>query len=110
MPPQHSSRGHLMGRPHVREAFKQTRCLLAQGRADVSVDGTIAIDTLANVGYVGRPVGAQSDAATTVFRAKVDDSVVERVPVKFEKESVNEIVGLEPGDIVPPGDRSQLAP
>ncbi len=81
-----------------------------QARADLSVDGTIAIETLANVRYVGRPVGAQSDAATTVFRAKPGESVVERVPVKFGKASVNQIVvleGLEPGDIVALADTTQ---
>jgi hypothetical protein len=59
--------------------------LPTQARADLSVDGTIAIETLANVRYVGRPVGAQSDAATTVFRAKPGKSVAERVPVGFER-------------------------
>jgi hypothetical protein len=84
--------------------------LPTQARADLSVDGTIAIETLANVRYVGRPVGAQSDATTTVFRAKPGDSIAERVPVKFGKASVNQIVvleGLEPGDIVALADTTQ---
>jgi HlyD family secretion protein len=79
-------------------------------RADLSVDGTIAIETLEHVRYVGRPVGAQSDAATTVFRARPGRSVAERVPVKFGKASVNQIVvleGLEPGDIVALADTTQ---
>ena len=84
--------------------------LPTQARADLSVDGTIAIETLRNVRYVGRPVGAQSDSTTTVFRAKPGDSVAERVPVKFGKASVNQIVvleGLEPGDIVALADTTQ---
>ena len=84
--------------------------LPTQARADLSVDGTIAIETLANVRYVGRPVGAQSETATTVFRAKPGDTVAERVPVKFGKASVNQIVvleGLEPGDIVALADTTQ---
>jgi HlyD family secretion protein len=84
--------------------------LPALARADLSVDGTIAIETLKNVRYVGRPVGAQSESATTVFRAKAGDSVAERVPVKFGKASVNQIVvleGLEPGDIVALADTTQ---
>ena len=84
--------------------------LPTQARADLSVDGTIAIETLKNVRFVGRPVGAQSDSATTVFRAKPGDSVAERVPVKFGKASVNQIVvleGLEPGDIVALADTTQ---
>jgi HlyD family secretion protein len=84
--------------------------LPTQARADLSVDGTIAIETLRNVRYVGRPVGAQSESNTTVFRAKPGDSVAERVPVKFGKASVNQIVvleGLEPGDIVALADTTQ---
>jgi HlyD family secretion protein len=84
--------------------------LPTQARADLSVDGTIAIETLMGVRFVGRPVGAQSDSATTVFRAKPGDSVAERVPVKFGKASVNQIVvlaGLEPGDIVALADTTQ---
>jgi HlyD family secretion protein len=84
--------------------------LPTQARADLSVDGTIAIETLKGVRYVGRPVGAQSESATTVFRAKPGDSVAERVPVKFGKASVNQIVvleGLEPGDVVALADTTQ---
>ena len=44
--------------------------LPSQARGDLSVDGTIAIETLKNVRFVGRPVGAQSDSTTTVFRAR----------------------------------------
>jgi HlyD family secretion protein len=94
----------------VRVEVDLDESLPTQARADLSVDGTIAIETLANVRYVGRPVGAQSDAATTVFRAKQGRSVAERVPVKFGKASVNQIVvldGLEPGDIVALADTTQ---
>jgi HlyD family secretion protein len=81
-----------------------------QARADLSVDGTIAIETLKGVRFVGRPVGAQSNSTTTVFRARAGDSVAERVPVKFGKASVNQIVvleGLEPGDVVALADTTQ---
>jgi HlyD family secretion protein len=84
--------------------------LPTQARADLSVDGTIAIETLKGVRFVGRPVGAQSNSDTTVFRAKAGDSVAERVPVRFGKASVNQIVvleGLEPGDIVALADTTQ---
>jgi HlyD family secretion protein len=94
----------------VRVEVDLDEALPTQARADLSVDGTIAIETLPNVRYVGRPVGAQSDASTTVFRAKPGDSVAERVPVKFGKASVNQIVvleGLEPGDIVALADTTQ---
>jgi HlyD family secretion protein len=94
----------------VRVEIDFDEALPSQARADLSVDGTIAIETLANVRFVGRPVGAQSDSSTTVFRAKPGDRVAERVPVKFGKASVNQIVvleGLEPGDIVALADTTQ---
>jgi HlyD family secretion protein len=94
----------------VRVEIDFDEALPSQARADLSVDGTIAIETLTNVRFVGRPVGAQSESETTVFRAKPGDSVAERVPVKFGKASVNQIVvleGLEPGDIVALADTTQ---
>jgi HlyD family secretion protein len=81
-----------------------------QARADLSVDGTVAIERLDDVRFVGRPVGAQSDATTTVFRVRPGDNVAERVPVRFGKASVNQIVvleGLDPGDIVVLADTTQ---
>lgn len=84
--------------------------LPSQARADLSVDGTIAIETLNGVRFVGRPVGAQTDAATTVFRLRAGSNVAVRVPVRFGKASVNQIVvleGLEPGDTVALADTSQ---
>ena len=94
----------------VKVEIEFDEALPSQARADLSVDGTIAIETLKNVRFVGRPVGAQSESNTTVFRAKPGDSVAERVPVKFGKASVNQIVvleGLEPGDIVALADTTQ---
>ena len=94
----------------VKVEIEFDEALPSQARADLSVDGTIAIETLRNVRFVGRPVGAQSESNTTVFRAKPGDSVAERVPVKFGKASVNQIVvleGLEPGDIVALADTTQ---
>ncbi len=94
----------------VRVEIDFDEVLPSQARADLSVDGTIAIETLTNVRYVGRPVGAQSGSSTTVFRARPGDNVAERVPVKFGKASVNQIVvleGLEPGDIVALSDTTQ---
>lgn len=94
----------------VRVEVDFDEALPTQARADLSVDGMISIETLDDVRYVGRPVGAQSESTTTVFRARPGDSVAERVPVKFGKASVNQIVvleGLEPGDIVALADTTQ---
>lgn len=98
----------VAGAVRVEIDFDET--LPSQARADLSVDGTIAIETLTHVRFVGRPVGAQSDSSTTVFRARPGDRVAERVPVKFGKASVNQIVvleGLDPGDIVALADTTQ---
>jgi len=98
----------VAGAVRVEIDFDET--LPTQARADLSVDGTISIETLKGVRYVGRPVGAQSGSSTTVFRARAGDNVAERVPVKFGKASVNQIVvleGLEPGDIVALADTTQ---
>ena len=94
----------------VRVEIDFDEALPSQARADLSVDGTIAIETLTGVRFVGRPVGAQSGAATTVFRVRAGSSVAERVSVKFGKASVNQIVvleGLDPGDIVVLADTTQ---
>ncbi len=98
----------VAGAVRVDVAFDEP--LPSQARADLSVDGTIAIETLKNVRFVGRPVGAQSESESTVFRAKPGDNVAERVAVKFGKASVNQIVvleGLAPGDIVALADTTQ---
>jgi len=79
-------------------------------RVDLSVDGTVSIETLADVTFVGRPVGAQPGSETTVFRVKPGSHVAERVGVRFGKASVNQIVvvdGLEPGDVVALADTTQ---
>ena len=81
-------------------------------RADLSVDGVIAVETLPGVRYMGRPVGAQSEATTTVFRVRPGTNVAERVKVRLGKASVNQIVvleGLEPGDVVALADTTQWA-
>ena len=81
-------------------------------RADLSVDGVIAVETLPGVRYVGRPVGAQSEATTTVFRVRPGSNVAERISVRLGKASVNQIVvldGLEPGDVIALADTTQWA-
>ncbi len=70
---------------------------------DLSVDGTIEIERLADVLYVGRPVFAQPGGAGTLFRIDADGKGAERVPVHFGRASVNAIEiadGLKAGDKV----------
>jgi HlyD family secretion protein len=70
-------------------------------RPDLSVDGTVEIERLPDVVYVGRPAFGQPDSEVRLFRLDANGDVASRVPVMLGKSSVNlvEIVkGLNPGD------------
>lgn len=72
-------------------------------RPDLSVDGTITIEKLSDVLYVGRPVVGQRNAKITLFKLDPDGKEAERVNVTLGRDSVNniEIVdGLKLGDQV----------
>lgn len=72
-------------------------------RPDLSVDGTIEIEKLSNVLYVGRPAFGQAESRTTLFRLDADNETARRVPVELGRASVSLIEitrGLEPGDQV----------
>ncbi|HVF58074.1 MAG TPA: efflux RND transporter periplasmic adaptor subunit [Pyrinomonadaceae bacterium] len=77
---------------------------LPQGaRPDLTVDGTIELERLSDVVYVGRPAFGQSQSTVTMFKLEADGKAAVRVPVKLGRSSVNaiEIVeGLQPGDQV----------
>jgi HlyD family secretion protein len=79
-------------------------------RPDLSVDGTVELENLKDVLYVGRPVHGQSDSTISLFKLVDDDSEGVRVNVKLGRSSVNtvEIVqGLQVGDKVILSDMSQ---
>jgi HlyD family secretion protein len=72
-------------------------------RPDLSVDGTITLERLANVVYVGRPVIGQPGAKISLFKVDPDGKGAERVPVSLGRGSVNNIEvvdGLKVGDTV----------
>jgi HlyD family secretion protein len=72
-------------------------------RPDLSVDGTIELENLKDVLYVGRPVHGQADSTIGIFKIIDDGSEAVRVNVKLGRSSVNtiEIVdGLKVGDKV----------
>jgi len=78
-------------------------------RPDLSVDGTITIERLADVVYVGRPVIGQPGAKITLFKLDADGKEAQRVPVSLGVSSVNtiEVVGgLKVGDQVVLSDMS----
>lgn len=79
-------------------------------RPDLSVDGTIEIERLTNVLYVGRPAYGQANSRISLFRLLEDNRTAVRVPVELGKSSVNtiEIInGLGIGDQVILSDISQ---
>jgi HlyD family secretion protein len=72
-------------------------------RPDLSVDGTITLENLRDVLYVGRPVHGQADSTIGIFKIIEDGAEAVRVNVKLGRSSVNtiEIVqGLKVGDKV----------
>ena len=77
---------------------------LPQGaRSDLSVDGTIEIERLKDVMYVGRPAYGQAESTVGLFRVEKNSGYASRVNVKLGRASVNTIVvngGLTVGDSV----------
>ena len=72
-------------------------------RPDLSVDGTITLERLADVVFVGRPVIGQPGAKITLFKLEPDGKEAQRVAVTLGRSSVNtiEVVdGLKVGDQV----------
>jgi HlyD family secretion protein len=79
-------------------------------RADLSVDGTIELENLKDVLFVGRPVHGQADSTISLFKIAPDGSEASRVNVKLGRSSVTTIEvlsGLQVGDKVILSDMSQ---
>ena len=78
---------------------------------DLSVDGTIEIENLKDVVYMGRPVFGQPNSTITIFKIDPDGKGASRVPVKLGRTSVNTIEildGLKVGDRVILSDMSAM--
>lgn len=84
---------------------------LPQGaRPDLSVDGTIDLDRMTDVLFVGRPAFGNENSTISLFRLSPDRKIAVRTPVKVGRASVNSIQvlgGLEPGDTVILSDMSR---
>ena len=79
-------------------------------RPDLSVDGTIQLEKLDDVLYVGRPVFGQQDATVQLFKLDADGKYASKVKVTFGRSAVNTIEvkeGLKVGDRVILSDMSQ---
>lgn len=77
--------------------------LPAGARPDLSVDGTIEIDRLIDVLYVGRPAFGQSESNVSLFRLQPGGREALRTTARLGRTSVNtiEVVeGLQEGDSV----------
>ncbi|MHB8388491.1 MAG: efflux RND transporter periplasmic adaptor subunit [Acidobacteriaceae bacterium] len=84
---------------------------LPQGaRPDLSVDGTVDLQRLNEVLYVGRPAFGNENSTISLFKLDPSGNYATRVPVKVGRASVNEIQilgGLKEGDTVILSDMSR---
>ena len=84
---------------------------LPQGaRPDLSVDGTIELERLNNILYVGRPAFGQAQSVVKMFKLEPGGGFASRVTVKLGRSSVSTIEvteGLQEGDQVILSDTSQ---
>jgi multidrug efflux pump subunit AcrA (membrane-fusion protein) len=79
-------------------------------RPDLSVDGTITLEKLDNVLYMGRPAFGQDKQTVSMFKLDANQTYAMRVPVELGRSSVTnmEIVrGLKEGDTVILSDMSR---
>jgi HlyD family secretion protein len=79
-------------------------------RPDMNVEGTVLLERLQNVLYVGRPINGQPESTVGLFKVINGGKEAIRVPVKLGRGSVNTIEvlsGLEIGDQVILIDMSQ---
>jgi len=77
--------------------------LPAGARPELTVDGTIELENLENVLYVGRPARGQPETTVGLFRITPDGSEAVHATVKLGRASVNSVEvlqGLNVGDIV----------
>jgi len=79
-------------------------------RPDLSIDGTIQLERLEKIVFVGRPTFGQEKSVVGMFKLDADGLYATRIPVHLGRSSVNtiEVVsGLKPGDRVILSDTSQ---
>ena len=80
-------------------------------RSDLAVDGTIEIERLPNVLFIGRPGFGQAESSVGIFKVDKGKGEASRVTVQLGRASVNTIEvkkGLSVGDSVIISDMSQF--
>ena len=78
-------------------------------RPDLTVDGTIELERLDDIIFVGRPVFGQEDSVVSLFKVETDGTHAVRTRVGLGRASVNSIEvleGLQPGERVVLSDMS----
>ena len=83
---------------------------LPSARPNMTVDGTIELERLEDVIYVGRPVFGQEESVVSLFKLdpETDEAVRTRVSLGRASVSFIEVIeGLQPGDQVVLSDMSQ---
>ena len=78
-------------------------------RPDLTVDGTIVLERLDDIIFVGRPVFGQENSVVSLFKVEADGTHAARTRVGLGRASVNAIEvleGLQPGDRVVLSDMS----
>ncbi len=84
--------------------------LPAGARPDLSVDGTVNLQKLTNILYVGRPAFGQENQTVGMYKLEPDGHTAVRVQVKLGRNSVNTVEvlgGLKEGDQVVLSDMSR---
>jgi RND family efflux transporter MFP subunit len=80
-----------------------TEALPKGARPDLTVDGTIELERVADAITVGRPASGTSGSTGSLFRLDAGGRTAHRVPVRYGRLSANEVEivsGLAPGDRV----------
>ena len=78
-------------------------------RPDLTVDGTIELERMDDILFVGRPVFGQEESVVSLFKVEADGTHAARTRVSLGRASVNTIEvleGLQPGDRVVLSDMS----
>ena len=78
-------------------------------RPDLTIDGTIELERMDDILFVGRPVFGQEESVVSLFRVEADGTHASRMRVNLGRASVNTIEvldGLQPGDRVVLSDMS----
>jgi HlyD family secretion protein len=84
--------------------------LPAGARPDLSIEGTIVLERLQNVLFIGRPALSEQTSQLRLFKLDADGAQAIRIPVTLGRRSINAVEvlgGLAPGDRVILSDMSR---